>query len=531
MNNAAQQALSLVVRLPLMGGESLASLVQRHCDENFISSIGEFLRLVETISGLRTREVTDLAREPESLRAVEALTGLAVGALSHLQITALRGAAPGRDEIRLRQGAHEWSQKVRSSKVQLLCPACIREAAHAKAAWEFAQAPVCTLHSLALIDVCPACDVKLRFNRTGLATCPTCAHDLSSSGKATRREVDAPTVSAAMLVQRPAMVAFGSGQYTAPIDANELSLLLRLCAFPALGEDVDSGLTGRIANLSIQRRIEALTRLGSAMVRDRIDSAKLLDILLGRWPYAMRLPVRDRFDLLERACATLELPREVFLLLCHGHDHEPLPTAAKLFEGRPPQLKNPTELATFLEVDKKVMREICSLEHVSLNPSRGFGYDMDDVLRMKNSLASICSFEEADAMLGHCGLATELVKLKLLSPMPDRSQRPGIRPADVAALLARIHRSIESPAVVRTEVVPLHWCKQLGFDSGQIAWCIAQILGGSLRVVEWGSPFGIMSLMVCKDRLARLAEWPDKAVAQCQFASDFERPRPRSTSP
>lgn len=237
MNNLRYPPLPLVVRRPLREGESLASFVQRHCEENFIPSIRDFLRLVETASGVAVRDLSDLARRRESLRVVEALTGLAAGALTHLYLPALTGAANKRTEIRLRQGAHEWAEDSRSKDIQLLCAACMKDSGHALSTWEFAQAPVCTVHSSALTDICPGCHAALRFNRTVLVSCTHCGHDLRLLPRPVP-QLDASTVSAALLVQHPRMVALGDEHYTAPIDPSELSLLLRLCTQPRLGPPV-----------------------------------------------------------------------------------------------------------------------------------------------------------------------------------------------------------------------------------------------------------------------------------------------------
>lgn len=515
MDSSKHLPLPLVVRRPLLEGESLASFVQRHCEENVIPSIRDFLRLVEAAIGAAVRDISGLARQRESLYAVEALTGLAPGALSHLYLTALTGVANKRTEIRFRQGAHEWAAASRSQDIQLLCTACLRDSGHARATWEFAQAPVCTVHSSALTDICPSCDAALRFNRTALTSCTHCGHDLrTSSGP--RPRLDASTVSAALLVQRPRMVALGDDRYTAPIDASELSLLLRLCLHPRLGEDTDYGLVNNMESHPIERRLEALTRLGTALVADRIDSARLRSALLERWPYAKRLPRRDQLELLAHACSTLELPLDVVSLLCHGREHEPRTTAAELFGGKPPSLNSAKQLASFLDVDDKLLRELCALEQVSLDLEAGFGYDMDTVLRLRASHLSIFSFEEADVTFGRSGLTAELVDMKLLRALPTAPECSGVHPAHIAGLFARLHQCIVVNPGHRSEAVPLLWGESLGYDNRRLAWAVAQILGGSLPAIGWDSPFSIMSLVVCEHRLTRLATWPTKEVAECQ---------------
>lgn len=275
----------------------------------------------------------------------------------------------------------------------------------------------------------------------------------------------------------------------------------------------------------IERRLEALSRLGSALVENRIDSTRLRGILLDRWPYAKRLPIGDQLDLIARACSMLELPREVVSLLCHGLEHKPTTTAAKLFGGKPPSLKNAKKLASFLEVDEKLLRELCALEKVSLDLEADFGYDMDTVLRLRDSHLSLCSMEQTDAMLGRPGLTAELVSMKVLRALPTAAERLGVHPTHIAALFARLHQCIDVAAGNRSNAVPLHWGESLGYDNRLLAWAVAQILGGSLPAIGWDSPFSIMSLMVCEDRLTGLATWPAKAVTECQ-----QSPLPRRAS-
>lgn len=460
----------------------------------------DLLNLVETTCGVSLPGVPEVALSHAALESLACIAGAPPACLASQAIQTLDGAT-GKF---LRQGLHTWPEDARLSDVQQVCPACLSEAQFAHLAWEFVQAPVCLVHSVALLSACPECHKPLRFSRTALGRCGTCGHDLA---RAVTTSVGAEALAAGVLVQTPRMVGLGAPQSDAPIDALELSALLRLCLLPHLGEPVDFGLDLRLDRYPTERRLDALHLLGTALSKGRLDSSVLRSTLLRRWPYAFRLPAEEQTLLLVSACRRVELSQEVHRLVCHGTDAEPYASAAEEFAGRPPRIFELENLATHLGVDAAMLGQLMAVEHVCGQPAPGMGYDMDEVLRMRRALKSLWTVKQADAALGCPGLTNALVTLKVLDAVLAEGEVQWLRPAEVEALFARLHQCV-AVSDSNADAVALSTANTLNFDLGRIAWAVSQALTGSLRVFGWDSPYGLMDLRVDAARLLQLADWP-----------------------
>ncbi|HRH40123.1 MAG TPA: TniQ family protein [Pyrinomonadaceae bacterium] len=57
------------------------------------------------------------------------------------------------------------------------CPACLREVNYYKNYWDLISINVCPIHLVVLVDACPKCHQKIRWNRNKVSTCP-CGYDL-----------------------------------------------------------------------------------------------------------------------------------------------------------------------------------------------------------------------------------------------------------------------------------------------------------------------------------------------------------------
>jgi hypothetical protein len=503
---------SFVIRRALLPAESLASFVQWHCAENVVPRMADLFRLLTECGGSPVTSIHDLAQSAAALQALERVTRSSTGALDHFRVTTLSSAIDGGKEVRVVHGAYEWPEHSRPRRIQAVCGPCLRDAGFGRVDWEFVQAPVCTRHAVQLLDRCPACSVALGFNRTQLSRCLACAAALDAAAPSAVEEV---VVMAARLVQEPRTCAFGTAAYTIPLEPQELSGLLRLMLLPAFGESTEYGLKKGLETLPLARRVQALRRLGSAVVDGRLDADALRSLALARWPYASWLVRDERVRLLREACSDVNLTQDVSAMLCWGTDMPLYPTAGETFGSRMPRILNLAGLAENLNLRLDSLNELLAAEKIKLSKPSDYGYDMDMVLELQRVVCAMPTFQEADALLGWPGVADELVRMRLLTSLSLADGGRAIYPRSVSELLSRIReRVVGVPQADDSHAVSLGLAADFSFDTRRFAWAIAQVVGGSLPAFGWAPPFNLVSLRVCKQRLRALASWPQNETGK-----------------
>lgn len=502
----------LLKKLPLEPDESVVSLVQRHCEANYVDRMLDMLRLIARVAGEPVEDVRDIAHSRTALTAVERLTGQAAGALDDCFLAPVQGT-----HVRARH--HVWELGLRRTETQAVCLVCLHETGYARRSWEFIQAPVCLVHGVALFERCPSCTKPLRHRRTRLLACESCGCALGKSlggptGEQAGRLVPQAALEVAHLVQRPVMLAMGDPDYTAPIDPQELSGLLRLCLPVGAGRDPMSGLSTGLESLSVAERIEALDRLGAALLDRRIDSARLRAVVESRWLWARHAPAVSRLHLLRNAALAAELAPDVTRLLCHGSDVRRDVPAAVQFAKRPPRLESQAEVAAFLGVDVDTLAAVAGSSLLT-RAKPGQGHDMDEVLAVQTALEGLLSIEQVDTLLGLPGLAQALLTLKLLSSVKAADGTiVGVKLEALDKLMSGIQAVVDTRSADKGDVSAMAEGTAYGMDTTQMAWATAQVQSGSLRALAWPAPHRLMDLVVDGRRLRALSNWPATERAQ-----------------
>lgn len=57
------------------------------------------------------------------------------------------------------------------------CPACLREADYYRKNWDYYFINICPKHRIYLVDLCPSCNQKIKWNRSSVSTC-SCGYDI-----------------------------------------------------------------------------------------------------------------------------------------------------------------------------------------------------------------------------------------------------------------------------------------------------------------------------------------------------------------
>lgn len=481
-------------RLPLLDHESVVSFVQRHCWANRAARMLDVLRLIEKLSGEPINDVRSLVFSLPALRAVEWLTGLSKGALDSRLVRLLQGT-------HIVSGHHVWLRTTFWAERQGVCPSCLGEHGYAKVSWDFVQAPVCLEHGAALLEYCPACATPLRHRRTRITHCGECNFLLES---AVHLPASAAARAAAALVQNPVMVAMGNTESTAPIDSQDLSDLLRLCVPTGPGRVTSFGLAGSLSSIPVQARLEALDRLGSALVGRRIDSVALRNAVIERWPAAYMLPSSKQLKLLSDAALEMDMDVEVARLLCHGDDIQRDKRAAEVFERRPPQLAAESDVANYLGVSLLTLKKISGREGL-VKSVDDVGHDMDQVLSLQRTISELYPPQMLDEVFGLAGLTYELYKLNLLEGYESEDGALiGVEPRTFASLVSRLQAVISPGAFGFESALPLAQSVLHGTGPAAVAWLVSQVAGGSLAAFSWPKPQRVMNLRVDGVRMRHL---------------------------
>lgn len=505
MSPVVQPSPSFVLCRELRPGESLASLVQWHCTENVVPRLSTLFSLLVDCGGGAVRSVHELAQDPASVRALERVTRQPPGSLTHLQRRVLRGAVHGGYETRLVDGAYEWPQHARSSRVQAVCPLCLREAGYARTCWEFVQAPVCLRHRVRLVDHCEGCGAHIEVDRPGLLHCEACAAPLE---RGRSEPVDEPQLEAARWVQEARTRAFGTSESTIPIEPHDVSGLLRLLLIPRAGEPATWGLGDNLEAIAVERRMDALGLLGSALDGTRLDSARLRAVAMRRWPFAALLPHGERLRLLREACQAVELPPDVTNMLCCDRESKRVSPAAEHFEPeQPPRILELRRLGDRLGLDLPDLRVLMAEESFRQAKPGHYGFDMDEVLRLERALAATQTLEEVDRMLGWPGVATELAGMRLVVGINVVNDGRRVHVPSVTRLFEQARERAVTAGTTTSSPEPLSTAAaSLGLDARQVANAIRQLVGGSLRAYGWNEPFNLTSLLVSPNELRALVE-------------------------
>jgi len=496
---------SFVLTRQVRQGESLGGFVQWLCAENVVPRQADLFKLLTVGGSPAVRSIRDLAQEVGALTSLEQLSRQSPGTLARLRLRVMRSAVDDGEEDRIVQYGYEWPPGSRTRLLQPICSHCLQEDDFIRAEWEYAQAPVCLKHGVQLLEECGECGSPIRSDRATFSDCAACAKPLTDSVAA---PVEDLVLTATRAVQAARVLAFGSETFTAPLEPQDLSGLLRLLLIPRFGESADYGLRADMESIPLTRRVEALQLLGSCFVGKRLDSERVRRLAQQRWPYAPLLVADEQSQLLLEAGRVGGLAAEVARMLCWNAETSPYPTAVEVYGNRPPRILTTSKLADHLGVEVRALAVLLSLERVATTNPADFGYDMDEVLRLERVLRSMPSTEEVDSLLGWPGLAKELRDMRLLQGLAMPDGRTCVHPRSLSQFLARIHERVGARACRTGDSMSLQDSIALGFDARQVAWAVAQVLGGSLDAHDWKAPFGLTSLFVCAQRLRELARWP-----------------------
>ncbi|CAM5796906.1 TniQ family protein [Rhizobacter fulvus] len=485
----------LLVCLPILPNESIASFVQRHCAANAVLKVGDVLRLMSVSARKPVRSLSALVRDDVALSALEELTRSTKGALQGRLLRPLDGALGPL----VRQDEHEWSEDARISPHQAICPFCLGDEGYGREEWEFVQAPVCSVHRVALVDRCHICSSGINALRTSPLHCGGCGASLA---EAPTYEVTVATLRAAQLVQSTITSGLGLPGHTSPITPRDLSELLRLCLLPPEGARATFGLQGALHQFPIKMRLAALEAVGNALTGRSIDAMVLRRFLLKRWPHAPLLSPSQQRRLLVVACQEVGMLRDVTNLVCDGRDDLEPETAVRLFGLRVPSLQTRREVAAFLRVAEAVLTRMEQLGVFLTRPLPGYGYDMDEILSLRRALDDAHLPKDVDGILGIPGLAERLIHAEVLQSI-RMGQGMRIHADSVTSLFNGFYRAGSGVAADTVKVRFGDWaerCGSLELVTAAVIW----LLGGSLGVAAWDAPFRLVDLWVDQARLAEL---------------------------
>ena len=471
--------------------ESLAGYFVRVTEANMVVSQRWMLDAIEEESGIPLPSLLDLLTNSDALAAFERIASLPAGVLTERGFHAYDSS----EGTSLRLGSYHLLARHWMLKNDQVCPQCLVESPYLRQAWKLGHAPVCARHRSELLAACPKCQTQLRWTRTSVCHCGRCGFDLR---RCNPPSVPLEGVVAAQLVQSWRSVALGTPQYDAPVEPDELHLLLCLMLPLHDGEPRDLGLDGELFALPVGRRVEALVELGKAWDGKRLDCNVVRESFRRRW-YFLQAFERPQlyFDRWRFASGRLQVHQELRSLLGFGAGHMPI-EAAEVYGGRPPSLMTVEQVAEFLGVAVPLVEEITSHLGTLQRPSVEEGYDADELLTARRFLGDLYSPDDVDAIAGSAGASSALASLGLIEPFGCGYGRlAGYVPSTLAVLFERIAEKIRPDLRSDTD-------QRLGDSLGptegssELAGCVARVVSGETYATGWQEPFRLRDLLVKK---------------------------------
>jgi hypothetical protein len=139
------------------------------------------MRLFRRLHPPRTSLWTFCAQDPDGPLGIATRQALGLEAAAFARLALWSGDANATNVL----GSAIWTELVRSTD-RAVCPACLRESGHHRAAWLVTVLPACPVHGVRLVDRCqgPTCGRPLKWRGGAVHRCGNraCRFDLRDSG-------------------------------------------------------------------------------------------------------------------------------------------------------------------------------------------------------------------------------------------------------------------------------------------------------------------------------------------------------------
>jgi hypothetical protein len=176
------------------------------------------------------------------------------------------------------------------------------------------------------------------------------------------------------------------------------------------------------------------------------------------------------------------------------------PDGAVVFNGRPPQLRNPEQVMTFLHVDADVYGGLLFAGELIPRRSTDLGVDIDSVLHAQHFLSSeLASVEQLSALVGFTVDHTDMRGSSFLVPWNRRDERDHrVRVADLEVIQLRLIE-LASAYPPEDSISVSKLAETAEMPARAVLRAVGRILDAQANNVSWKPPFRWSDLQLARD--------------------------------
>ncbi len=400
--------MSFLVPLdPLPGEPLLGGYLVRLCESNQVPKMGWIFDLVAEHAGERVRTSLELIQRPDLLETLERLIPTRPKALTRSSWKSAQSLSEQFYRI-AGEGAYDALMMTRHAQI---CPQCLAVKGHVREEWLLGHLPVCSEHGVALIDTCPACHRSISNDRFLLGHCHRCG---ASFQEATPYPVSEAAQKMASSMLKHQGLLLGHSGHQEELDLNECARLFLLIGSTLNTHAKPLHATARCDALSSAQRVAVFELMAAAWSDGYLDSSRIRELLLNRWPYLGRISETLRTQRLDAFLLGHHLHMHITNMI-RGDDPE---KAVLMAAHRPneamPYIQEEADAADYLGISVRELNDYQMATGCLNKTEEDWGYDADELLAARKLLNEALCDSGLDTFLGLEGAANALQCMGLL---------------------------------------------------------------------------------------------------------------------
>lgn len=486
---------------PLPGEPLLGGYLVRLCESNQLPTLSWLFDLLAEHTGVRVKTSLELIQRPDLLEVLERLIPTNPDALIRRSWKPVQSASDRFYWID-GEGAYDALMMTRYAQV---CPQCLGQHGLAREEWLLGHLPLCSEHGVALIDTCPACHRSIKNDRSSLAHCHHCG---ASFLEAAPHPVSDGVQELARSMMKHQGLLLGHAGHQEELDLNECARLFLLIGSTLNTHAKPLYTPARCDALTLIQRLTTFELMAAAWCGDHLDSSRIREVLLKRWPYLGRISM-----------TLLAQRMDAFMVGRHLHMH-----IANMISGDDPEkavrmaAHQPNETMPYIQVEADAA-DYLGISVWELNDYRiatgylnkteeDWGYDADELVAARKLLNEAKSDSGLDEFLGLEGAAKALQQIGLLKPWgnyaPDERK---YAPWDIQGLYDQLWQLV-APAEEEAPLISLgDLVYQLDVDEPGAA-LISVVLNQELPIRAWLPPYRFSDIWVEKAAASQVFKGP-----------------------
>jgi hypothetical protein len=476
---------------PLPGEPLLGGYLVRLCESNLLPKMGWIFELVEDHTGTRVRTSLELIQRPDLLETLERLIPTRPKALTQSSWKPVQSSSDRFYWI-AGEGAYDALMMTRHAQV---CPQCLAAKGHVREEWLLGHLPVCSDHGVALIDTCPACHRSILNDRSLLGHCHRCG---ASFQEATPYPVSEAAQKMARSMLKHQGLLLGHAGHQEELSLNECARLFLLIGSTLNSHAKALYAPSRCDALPLAQRLATFELMAAAWSDGHLDSSRIRELLLNRWPYLGRISETLRTQRLDAFLVGRHLHMHITNMI-RGDD----PEKAVLMAVHQPNVEMPyiqeeADAADYLGISVWELNHYQMATRCLNKTEEDWGYDADQLLAARKLLNEALSDSGLDTFLGLEGASKTLQGMGLLKAWSDYApDERKFAPWDIQNLYDQMWGLVQ-PVEANTALISLGELVSLVETDEPGAELMSQVLNQELPIRAWLPPYRFSDIYVEK---------------------------------